>query len=230
VKDLLLLHGALGDRRQLEPLQSELEGEFRCHLVEFEGHGRLPSQHPYSVARFVDNVRAYMEAQRLQRASVFGYSMGGYVALALAAESQAIESVATLGTKLAWTPEVAATEKKQLDAAKIRAKVPAFAALLEQRHGGAGGWELVLERTASLMTGLGARPVVDDALLSRITQPVLLMVGDLDVVVSAEETSGAAAVLAQGKSLVLHSTPHPFERVSPDKVADAVRSFFAGQL
>jgi len=227
LKDLLLLHGALGDGTQLQPLEAELEGHFRCHLVEFEGHGRTPSQQPYSIARFTENVRAFMAERRLARASIFGYSMGGYVALALAAESDAVESVVTLATKLAWTPEGAAAETKRLDPVKIRAKVPDFAELLERRHTGAGGWERVLARTSAFMTGLGARPVVDNALLSRVRRPVRLIVGDRDTVVSVDETRHASKALPNGELVVLPDTPHPFEQVRVRLVADQLRTFLA---
>ena len=225
MKDLLLLHGALGDGSQLTPLKAALDGRLRCHLVELEGHGRTPSQHRYSIARFAGNVRAYMSGARLQRASIFGYSLGGYVALALASEAAEVESVATLATKLAWTPEAAASEIRKLDPAKIRAKVPAFAALLERRHADAGGWDLVLTRTAELMTSLGSRPIVDDAMLARIRQPAKLMVGDRDTVVSVDETSRAANLLARGELTVLPDTAHPFEQVQVETLADELHAF-----
>lgn len=227
MKDLILLHGALGDATQLEPLKAELEGRFRCHLPELEGHGRTSTQHPYSIERFADNVRSYMDDRHLDHASIFGYSMGGYVALALAGASNNIGSVATLATKLAWTPDVAAAETKRLNAAKIREKVPAYAALLERRHAECGGWEPVLSRTAALMTHLGASPVVDDALLTRIRQPVRLMVGDRDAVVSVDETARAAKTIPNGQLAVLPLTPHPFEQTDPRRVATLLRDFFA---
>ena len=225
MKDLLLLHGALGDATQLAPLKAALDGRVRCHLVEFEGHGRMPSQHQYSITRFVQNVRAYLAGARLRRASIFGYSMGGYVALALASEAAEIESVATLATKLAWTPEAAASEIRKLDPAKIRAKVPAFAEMLERRHADAGGWELVLTRTSALMTSLGSHPIVDDPMLARIRQPAKLMVGERDTVVSVGETARAAKLLANGKLAVLPDTAHPFEQVQVQALADQLHAF-----
>ena len=227
MKDLLLLHGALADLAQLQPLEAELQRGVRCHFMEFEGHGRTPSQHPYSIARFADNVRAFIADRRIAHASIFGYSMGGYVALALAAESDVVESVATLGTKLDWTPEGAAAETKRLDPIKIRAKVPAFAESLERRHAGAGGWELVLRRTAEFMNGLGAKPVVDDALLARVRQPVRLMVGDRDAVVSVAETERAANALPNGRCVVLPNAPHPFEQMQIRPLAEQLLEFFA---
>lgn len=229
--DLILIHGALGAASQLSPLATLLEHQngrtHRTHVIELEGHGSTPSPGPYEMHRFAANVRDYMDARGIERAGLFGYSMGGYVALLLAAESpERVTSVATLATKLAWSPDVVARETKRLDAATIRAKVPAFAQQLEQRHRGAGGWESVLAKTATLMTSLGARPVVDDALLKRVAHPARLMVGDRDAVVSIDETAHAVRVMVNGQLAVLPGTPHPFEQTDPALVASMLRDPF----
>ena len=213
---LILIHGALGTRSQLAPLASSLGTRMTVHCVELDGHGDTPAgESGYSIERFAGNVRNFITTNGIERAALFGYSMGGYVALELAVEMpERITSVATLGTKLAWSPEVALNENSKLDAARIRAKIPAFALELEQRHRGvAGGWEGVLARTASLMTALGENPVVDRNLLSRIRQPVRLMVGDRDTIVTIEETASASRDLQAGSFAVLPDTPHPVEQV-----------------
>lgn len=191
----------------MQPLADALGGG--THIVELEGHGSTPiSGDRYEMTRFAQNVRDSMQRAGIERADIFGYSMGGYVALLLAAESpERVTSVTTLGTKLAWSPEVAAKETSRLDPATIRAKVPKFAAALEARHG-AGEWEAVLRRTATLMAELGANPVVNPDLLERISQPVRLLVGDRDPVVTLDET--AAAVRPPGgatRGAAQHTAP-----------------------
>jgi pimeloyl-ACP methyl ester carboxylesterase len=197
----------------MQPLAEALGEDVR--IVELEGHGTTPiTGDRYEMSRFTQNVRDSVRQRGIERADIFGYSMGGYVALLLAAESpELVKSVTTLGTKLAWSPEAAAKETSRLDPATIRAKVPKFAAALEAKHGGAGGWEAVLARTAALMTQLGANPSIDHALLGRIKQPARLMVGDRDTVVSVDETAAAARTLAAGEYAVLPNTPHPFEQI-----------------
>jgi pimeloyl-ACP methyl ester carboxylesterase len=207
----------------MEPLRAALSAQ----TVELEGHGDTPpAGDAYSMPRFVVQLRAAIVSQGRGPATLVGYSMGGYVALLLAAESpELVSRVVTLGTKLAWTPEFAAKETGRLDPVVIRAKVPPFAEQLEQRHRAAGGWETVLRKTAALMTSLGANPLVDEALLKRVAQPVRLMVGDRDAVVSVEETRAAAKQLGKGELAVLPGTPHPIEQVRVDLVASMVRDF-----
>jgi len=227
--NLLLVHGALGTREQLVPLIPLLEDRLKVHAMELEGHGVTPSSEPaYSMARFAENIRQFIDVQRIAPVAVFGYSMGGYAALKLAGDHPSIIShVITLGTKLAWSPEVAAKENAKLDPSKIRAKVPAFAEELERRHASQqGGWDSVLGKTAELMTSLGWQPEIGEETLSRIEQPVRLMVGDRDNVVTVEETVAASRRLTKGGVAVLPGTPHPFEQVRTSLLAALIRDFF----
>ena len=225
---LILVHGALGSAPQMTPLADHLRSSREIHIVELEGHGDTPTPHDtFAIDHFADQIRAFLKQQHIERAAFFGYSMGGYVSLRLAAESpNMVSSVATLGTKLAWSPDVAARETRRLDPVTIRAKVPKFADMLERRHAGAGGWESVLARTAALMTELGRQPTVDASVLSRITQPTRLMVGDRDNVVTIDETATAARGLSAGELCVLPGTPHPFEQVNVPLLATLLTDFF----
>ena len=225
--DLVLLHGALGDASQLAPLATRLGDGRRVVVIELEGHGATPLRdRPLRIESFADDVIAHLDRQDIGRADIFGYSMGGYVALYLAATSAArIARVATLATKLAWTPEVAARESAMLDPAAIRAKVPRFAGALEARHTGAG-WQALLAHTAELLHELGARPRVTDELLASVIQPVRIGIGDRDATVTIEECVAAVRQLASGELEVHPRTPHPFEKVSLDRLARSLEEFF----
>ena len=225
-----MIHGALGARSQLAPLASLLENDFSVHILELEGHGSTPlTTAGYSVEGFANGVARYIRGERIERPVIFGYSMGGYVALKLAADDRdLVSAVMTLGTKLAWTPDVAARETARLDPGKMRAKVPKFAEALERRHGGiAGGWEAMLANTSALMTELGEAPVVDSVMLPRINQPARLMVGDRDSLVTIDETRDAVKNLPRGQLAILPDTPHPFENVRSTIVEAMIRDFVA---
>ena len=225
--DVILIHGALGAIDQLAPLAGALSLRSSVHRLELAGHGSTPSSAPYSTQGFVTNVRTFMAEKGIERASLFGYSMGGYVALSLAVASpELVACVATLGTKLAWSPEVAAKEKSRLHAPTIRAKVPRFADALEKRHANAGGWELMLTRTAEYMTSLGVHSELDSNELARLRQPVRVMVGDRDNVVTIEETRDASRAMSGGQLAVLPDTPHPVEQVRLPLLAAHLNELF----
>jgi pimeloyl-ACP methyl ester carboxylesterase len=226
---ILLVHGALGTGDQLLQLKPLLEDRLSLHSVELEGHGSTPSSvERYSMERFTENLRDVIIKRRIAPVAIFGYSMGGYAALRLAADDPPLVSqIITLGTKLEWSPEVAAKETGKLDPSKIRARVPAFAEELERRHSSLpGGWESVVAKTAELMSGLGERPTLDASTWPRITQRVRLMVGDRDNVVTIKETVAAARSMPKADVAVLPGTPHPFEQVRVPLVASLIRDFF----
>jgi pimeloyl-ACP methyl ester carboxylesterase len=225
--DLILLHGALGDATQLAPLAPRLSGARRVTVLELEGHGTTPLRgRPLRIESFASTGVDEMDRRGIARADFFGYSMGGYVALFLAATApDRIARLATLATKLAWTPEVAARETAMLDAATIRAKVPKFAAALEARHT-AAGWETLLAHTVELLRELGTRPLVTPELLASVTQPVRIGVGDRDATVTLDECIAAVRQLANGELEVYPRTPHPFEKAPIDRIAASLVEFF----
>lgn len=134
---LLLLHGALGAKSQLEPLKKIIENDFEIHLLNFEGHGDKNSNNDFSIELFAKNLLDFLNENNVEKVNIFGYSMGGYVALQLATQHpKRFEKIVTLGTKFKWSPEEAAKETRMLNPEKIEEKVPAFANYLNQLHTG----------------------------------------------------------------------------------------------
>lgn len=227
--DLVLLHGALGDATQLAPLADRLGRERRSIILELEGHGATPLRaRPLRIESFAESVLNAMDELGIARADVFGYSMGGYVALHLAATApERVRRVATLATKLAWAPEIAERECAMLDANTIRTKVPKFASALEARHT-AAGWEPLLAHTADLLRDLGRQPRVTEETLAAISHPVRIGVGDRDATVTIDECVTAARRLPNGELEVYPRTSHPFERAPVERLARSLSEFFAG--
>jgi pimeloyl-ACP methyl ester carboxylesterase len=223
---LLLLHGALGASDQLAPLAARLGDGYRVHTLDFEGHGAAPDAgRPYRIEHFDENVRDYLDAQGLTAPHVFGYSMGGYVALHLARHQPGrLGRIITLGTKLLWRADEVQRELALLDPDRIEAKVPRFAEALRRRHG-AERWRQVLARTAEMMAWMGDHAPLGAADLAALHQPVRLMVGDGDTTAGVEDTVGVFRLLPGAQLAVLPGTPHPLERVDPDRLADLIMEF-----
>jgi pimeloyl-ACP methyl ester carboxylesterase len=223
---LLLLHGALGCAEQLRDLAGRLGGEREVLRMDFGGHGaRSGERGDFSIPRFAADVAAHLDARGLDRADMFGYSMGGYVALHLARHrADRVGRIMTLGTKFAWDPATAAKEAGRLDPATIEAKVPAFAVQLRAWHGDA--WTDVVRTTAAMMIGLGANPALGDDDLEAIPHPVLVAVGERDTMVTDEETRRACERLPAGDCLLLGGTPHPIDQVDAGMLAEQIRDHF----
>ena len=223
---LILIHGALGAADQFEPWLPLLRPHFDVHVLELEGHGAQPfADRPFHIDHFADNLADLIAAKGLQSASIFGYSMGGYVAMRQALRAPgSIGRIFTFATKLAWSPETAAKEAKMLDPDTIAAKVPKFAAQLEARHHG-NDWRGHLARTAALMQGLGAEPLLQAAEFAALDIPVRMGIGDRDNMVSLEETIAAYRALPQGQLFVMPGTGHPIERIDATRICAELIAF-----
>jgi pimeloyl-ACP methyl ester carboxylesterase len=154
---VLLLHGALGSKTQLEPLKLSAEQEGRSvYSMNFSGHGGEGFRAEFGIEVFADDVLHFLDQHNLQQVDIFGYSMGGYVAVWLAGQHPArIGKVVTLGTKFDWSPDSAQKEVKKLNADKIAEKIPAFARILERRHAPVD-WKILMQRTCDMMLRLGS--------------------------------------------------------------------------
>ena len=217
---LLLLHGALGSADLMRPLAQELENQgCRIHALNFSGHGGRAGKEAFTVPLFAQDVIAYRDEQQLSRVALFGFSMGGYVALYLASKHpERISQVFTLGTKFTWSPGIAAAEIRFLDPVKIKQKVPHYAEALARLHQ-PQDWEEVVRQTRQLLLGLGENPPLTREVLAQLAQPVVVGWGALDTMVSREESSEAAAHLPNGRFKVFPATPHPIEKVDTRMLA-----------
>ncbi len=226
--DLLLLHGALGAASQFDRLKAKLSSHFNLYTFDFTGHGtRSSDQDLLSIKLFSDQLKAFVADHGLEGCDVFGYSMGGYVALHAAADDQELfRKIVTLGTKYHWNPETSAKEASMLHPGKIKEKVPAYAQFLEALHG--EHWTAVLERTASMMKNLGSNPELSIEQLGRITNQVLVGVGDKDKMVTQNESRELSAAIKNSGFSVLPFTPHPLEQADERLIETMIHYFLAG--
>lgn len=213
---LLLLHGALGSAAQLEPIAKRLEEHYTVFNYTFSGHGGKGSlDKPFAIEAFADELAAWLKEQKLGPMPVFGYSMGGYLALWLARQERYFTHILTLGTKFHWSPDSAAREVKQLQPDVIEAKVPRFAQVLSERHH-PHNWKAVVDNTAQMMLDLGASPLLTEDALAQIEVPVTILLGTEDRMVSQEESRQAAASLPNASFRLLQAQPHPIEQLEPE--------------
>lgn len=219
---LLLLHGALGSKEQFTTLKEQLSSEFEVHTLDFEGHGNSSSSCPFSIDLFVTNVIDYLREHTIEKTHIFGYSMGGYVALRLAHKHpKYVQKIITLGTKFAWDKETATREVKMLNPEKIEEKVPAFAKKLASTHP-KNDWKEVMHKTAAMMQELGNGKRISKQELSQITQEVHITIGSKDHMVSIEESKESADVLPDGSLEILDEIPHMIDQISVEKLESII--------
>lgn len=220
---ILLLHGALGSSSQLEPLKKKLETQGRTvFMFNLSGHSGVPFRESFGIEIFADDVVTFLDKQNLNLVDIFGYSMGGYVAVWLALKHpELIGKIITLGTKFDWSPAAAEQEVRKLNAEKILEKVPAFARILEHRHA-PNDWKKLLSKTRDMMLELGNQPLLAEENLKTIQQNILICLGDQDDMADRNYSQRVAEWLPKGVFQPLESTPHPIEKVDLNKLVGLI--------
>lgn len=226
MKELLLLHGALGSREQFGEIEQRLSGNFKVHSLTFSGHGRRPSHHhAFTIQNFCHEVLDWMNENYIQQIDIFGYSMGGYVALWLARfYPERVGRVFTLGTKLKWNEAEAEKEIKMLNPEKIVEKVPAFAQALAERHG-EHEWRSVMSKTAALMRDLAHTHLTDQDFITILHQ-VQLARGEKDNMVTHDETDYVHHLIKNSTYKTFEGVPHPIEQVPTDLLQKEIETYF----
>lgn len=226
MQPILLLHGAIGAADQLIPLAEQLHDHYKVYTLNFSGHGGTPfPEGDFSIATFADGVLALLEREQLDKISIFGYSMGGYVAMYLAKyHPDKIDKIITLATKFHWDEATAVKEVKMLNADKIIEKVPDFAKALEKRHA-PNDWKDVLHRTADMLQRMGMdNPLKADDYIS-ITHPCMILIGDRDKMITLDETITVYKALPDACMGMLPQTPHPVEQADLPYLVFYIRKF-----
>jgi pimeloyl-ACP methyl ester carboxylesterase len=166
---VLVLHGFGGSATAMEPVVAGLAAHHRVLAPDLIGHGR--SEAPATEARYGwDAVRAQLvallDALGVARAHLFGFSLGGRIALQLAARTpDRVRSVVAVGARCAWLDD-AERERRRGSDATLATRLAADGA-----HG-----------LAAALRALGAadQPETDTKALAARGTPVLLVAGDAD--------------------------------------------------
>ncbi len=229
MEPILLLHGAISSSKQMLPLKNELDKKVsNVHAFDFPGHGGkgFPDD-LFSIRLFAESVLKWMDENKIVKTNIFGYSMGGYVALYMARHyPERINKIITLATKMEWDHFIALDMTRMIDAEKIAAKAPKLANALTDLHH-PNEWKEVLHRTTELFLNLGAGPELLTEDFSKINHEVLLLLGDEDLMVTKDETLAASKLMKNSSVKILTETPHPIEMANAEELADLSMKFFS---
>ncbi len=247
---VLLLHGFTGSGESMEAAARALPLGARTISVDLLGHGRsdAPAEaKEYAMETAVRDLVAVLDARRIERCVVLGYSMGARLALGVAVFApERVRAVVAIGARAgiadAGLREARVTDDEAL-AAAIRSRgiewfvdhwmsLPIFAS--QKRLGAEALSEARRQRLSNVVDGLagslcgmgaGAQPVLFEA-LPLVAAPTLLVTG------SEDERFGASARdlqkrLPLGHCEVIPEAGHAAHLENPDAFAHAVRGFLA---
>lgn len=225
-RDIILLHGAIGCSKQLDVIAEALGDNYIIHRFDFPGHGSKANQASnFSIYNFVNYLRNYILSNKLINPLVFGYSMGGYVALTLESFENTFDKIMTLNTKFDWSKETAEKEKKMFIPELIEKKVPHFAEKLIAMHGGEN-WKRLLSYHRNLMDDIAMENVLTFNLLNRINKKVLICRSENDEMVTKSESTNVTEKIKDAKYYEIQNSRHAIEQIDIEILINKMNQFF----
>lgn len=211
-RPLVLLHGNGEDHHVFDRVLPALAPGRALVGIDSRAHGRSPrGEGPLTIASMADDVAAALSALGLDRVDVLGYSDGGNVALELAVRHPGRAGrVVVCGANL---------DPTGLRPGALRAMVTARRAL----HLVSGLWRGAARRI-ELLDLMVDDPHLTPADLSRVTVPVLVVVGEHDVV-RPEHSWLIADSLPAGRLVVVAGAAHAVPQRRPAALARLVDDF-----
>lgn len=223
---LLLLHGAAGcTMAETRPLMRRLEPHYRVLAVDFSGHGAstLPAS-PFSAALFVDNALAALDHFGVETADVFGFSMGGSMALLLAAHHpDRVRRLALHGAHIHWTEARAQAMTARLNSDAIAAR-PAMADQLAAVH---ADWPALFEHMRAFVATLPERASTMIDLAARVQQSTLVSAADQDELFPRSSTLDLERLLPNAHLALLPGTRHALPQMNLNVLVPLLRAHFA---
>jgi pimeloyl-ACP methyl ester carboxylesterase len=218
--NLILIHGALGNGKELEPIAHELSRHYATHIYEIPGHGQRKNELAlFDLEKIIEDFKLFLDT--IGSSYVFGFSLGGYLALCAAQESNKnIRAVVTLGTKFDWSPAIANQEVKALDLHFLQTKAEGFYTYLLDLH--QTHLPQLLVATAAFMKKLGEAPILSPKSVKHVRIPVRIVRGGKDKMVSAKESNSIAVNISNGRYFEIPHFIHPIGFLKPEVVAKTI--------
>jgi pimeloyl-ACP methyl ester carboxylesterase len=231
---LIVLHGAYMNIPSMGAIVPMLAETHKVYALEFQGHGRTTDiDRPITYPNLADDVASFMDAVGLEKADVFGYSMGAAVGLQLAIRHpQKVDRLVAASVSYdvsGWQPEFVAfvpTMTKEMfvgtpmeDAYRELAADPeGFPALVDK------------------LIALEHEPQAWGEDVKTMTTPVLIITGDADVVTLEHSVAmfrllGGGIMGDMGKPLppsrlaVLPATSHTAVITQPELLLALIEPF-----
>lgn len=236
---LVVLHGAYMNIPSMGEIIPMLARTHKVYALEFQGHGRTNDiDRPITYPNLADDVAAFMDKVGLQKADVFGYSMGAGTGLQLAIRHpEKVDQLAAASVAYdakGWqpdftaiipqmTPDMLAGTPMETDYKKLAVDPNGFRALAEK------------------LIQLEKEPMAWEAEVKTLKTPVLIIAGDADVATLEHNVAlfrllGGGVMGDMGKPLpasrlaILPATSHTAVINQADRLHGFIEQFFKGEV
>lgn len=235
---LIVLHGAHMDILTMGKIIPMLAETRKVYALEFQGHGHTADiDRPITYQNFADDAAAFMDAVKLAKADVLGYSMGAQVGLQLAIDQpQKVNKLIFASGAYdleGWQP--AYSEFIPQMTPEMFLSMPFFAEKHKQSPN-PDAYVAFLKK----MIALEHEPMAWEDEVKKLTSPVLIIAGDADVA-TLEHTLALFRLLGggvmgdMGKPLpdsrlaILPATSHTAVISQPELLMAFIEPFLKGE-
>jgi len=222
---LVLLHGSRSAAPALRPLQDALMPYGPVRAFDLVGHGGREIPEVFSIEALAQDVLVQMNEAGIERAYLFGHSMGGYLALYLARHApERIAAVCSLAAKWVFDERTVSHFTHLSSLARIRAPGSTQADTMDRLHPGRD-WTHLVSGLAQLYRELGRRPALSGADLRALSVPALILTGHADQVVPWAESLRLANLIPRSQGFTFAGKAHPLEAVPPEFLATVISAW-----
>ncbi len=176
---LIVLHGAYMNIPSMGTIIPKLAETHKVYAIEFQGHGRTTDiDRPITYPNLADDVAAFMDAVKIEKADVFGYSMGAAAGLQLAIRHpEKVDKLAAASVAYdaeGWQPAFKAFIPQM--SVEMFVNMP-FAEDYRKLAANPDGFPELVRK----LIALEKEPMAWEADVRALKTPVLIITGDADV-------------------------------------------------
>lgn len=235
---LIVLHGAYMNIPSMGAIIPKLAETHKVYAIEFQGHGRTTDiDRPITYPNLADDVAAFMDAVKIEKADVFGYSLGAAAGLQLAIRHpEKVNKLAAASVAYdaeGWQPAFKAFIPQM--SVEMFVNMP-FAEDYRKLAANPDGFPELVRK----LIALEKEPMAWEADVRTLKTPVLIITGDADVATLEHSVAlfrllGGGVVGDMGKPLpasrlaVLPATSHTAVISQPELLHAFVEPFLKGK-
>lgn len=239
---VVVMHGLFGAARNWTRIAKRLAGHHHVYALDLRNHGASPWADEVGYPAMAEDVRSFIEANRLEPAIVIGHSMGGKVGMRLALEYRdlvdrlIVADIAPVAYDHSFDDYLDAMRAVDLAAAARRSDVdaalaetiaePGIRAFLLQnlaRHDGRLAWQLNLDALAMNMDDITGWP--DDLAGRTFDGPTLFIAGEESDYLRDIDREPILALFPEARFTTLKGAGHWLHAEQPDAFVETVLAF-----
>lgn len=208
---ILFLHGNGEDSGYFVHQMDAFAEHYHIYAVDTRGHGRTPrGSAPFTISQFADDLKEFMDAHKIERAHILGFSDGGNIALTFAIRyPERVNRLILNGANL----DPSGVKRKEQSWIE-----DAYARAIEHEQEGPEA-----KRKAELLGLMVNDPHIPEEDLAKVTAKTLVIAGTDDMI--EEEHTKAIHAGISGSELIFIEGDHFIASQNPEAFNQAVLSF-----